>query len=580
MSDAAAPLAVTTSPTRRRPSVARVAAAGALLLAVGSVVVPAHAADDGARSGRTLSDYETAGLGAARPGEPVGGPRDEVRLDASPTTQGGTGTARVPQVLSRSANLWMSQEAGWETPDEKYVDSIDVTQDVRAKTITVSAEYDAPPTASQNSDVVVWFGTWDAEEDYCLWQMGLAATAHSESSVATAEYKGGGSAGTASRALSGSTLTVTLSGGAAANPGYGCVYAGVFETELDAEGSSVLISSGGADDFDAEMEKAPEFSFYSSELNAAYPGKWNKVYVSVRNDGDLDAKNVKLKLSGKKLTFKSKTVKIGTIKTGTSKNVNVRVKLKGKKTRAMKVKATATGKWSATTSTKVGFRPLPTKVKSLVGTSYWTAPTRYDIGWDVYGLTFVDKTWVYQGVPAKGTPKCSSKVKECKKYSYSAKTGALKIGKLRAKVDSEGVDVTKAPKTGAVKAFYSPLKSPKKNSRIKASLVYNDFSGCGASSFCSTWSQALTLKKNGSFSWTYSAIHSSGFPPYQTFVTVVRPTKKGTYTILTKNRIRFTYVDEDTGKKVKEVHTIGIDSNALGKFAPKYGLLIGDMPHL
>ncbi|NLF04671.1 MAG: hypothetical protein GX593_06685 [Actinomycetales bacterium] len=53
----------------------------------------------------------------------------------------------------------------------------------------------------------------------------------------------------------------------------------------------------------------------------------------------------------------------------------------------------------------------------------------------------------------------------------------------------------------------------------------------------------------------------------------------GTYKILSKSRIQFRYKDPETGKNKKETYTIGIDSNVLGKYSPKYGLLIGAMPH-
>src|SRR5690606_23389972 len=121
------------------------------------------------------------------------------------------------------------------------------------------------------------------------------------------------------------------------------------------------------------------------------------------------------KLSGKGLKFKKKTISVGTIKPGKDKDAVVQVKLTGKKTRTLKAKANASGGWSAKTSTKVGYRAKPKKLKSLVGRSYWAAPFELNAGWDVHGLTFVTKSWVYRGVPPQGTPKCSSKVKKCKK---------------------------------------------------------------------------------------------------------------------------------------------------------------------
>ncbi|MDQ2624123.1 MAG: hypothetical protein M3Y20_03070 [Actinomycetota bacterium] len=571
--------------TARRSSTRRgmVSAAAALLLVASAAATPAQGAaaqafpTGGEPSGLSIPDRPGRETAQVVPEAPLGGPQGAVRLDATATTRGATTTARTPQVLKREARLWMNRSVDYWPEPEQEVGSVTVVQDVKAKKVTASVTYDATPTAALNSLLWVYLGTWkDSSQETCTGKVWVVAMGHGTS--ADADFRSSaGSVGSATRSLSGSTLSVTASGAPAAVQTYDCAFA--FLDGIVGAGETTELWNSGADHFKPEMEKAPEFDFYSSALNAAYPGKWNKIYINVDNEGDLTAKNVKLKLSGKKMTFKDKTIKVGTLKAGKDKKVYARVKLKGKKTQKLKITVTASGGWTAKTSTKVGYRPNPSKVKSLVGKSYWAAPYEMNTGWNVHGLTFVNKSWVYQGVPPKGTPKCSSKVKKCKKYSYSAATGKLKIGKMQAKVNSEGIRVTKVAKKGDKKLVFSPLKSPKKNSRIKAKLTYNDFNGCGVTFSCSTWTQHLTLAKNGKFSWTYSAIHSSGIPPYQTFVSVTRPTKQGTYKILSKSRIQFTYVDAETGKTTKETHTIGIDSNELGKHSPKYGLLIGAKPH-
>src|SRR5690606_30414959 len=151
------------------------------------------------------------------------------------------------------------------------------------------------------------------------------------------------------------------------------------------------LESSSARDFDAIYEKAPEFELYSSDLNAAYPGKWNKVYVSIRNEGDATATGVKLTAKGAKLKFRKKTLSVGTIAPGKSKSVNLKVKLKGKATRKLNLKVTARGNWSANSRTKVGFKPRPKKVKKLVGRTYWASPTKIYTGWNVSQLTFVNR---------------------------------------------------------------------------------------------------------------------------------------------------------------------------------------------
>jgi len=569
--------------TRKRTAAAfstrNAAVLAATALALSAFVVPAAAEDaPPALSVHDLTPDESRSSAELSP-PPADAPDGVVRLDATPTVQEGVVTsARKPQVLKREGRLWMYRSTDDFPPDEQDVKVVNVRQDIKAKRIIVDAEYYATPTASLNTIVWVYAGRWNKAKETCSGEVVVAGVGHGASDNAAFADVKGKEVGKATRSFSGGVLRITATGAGAANQKYDCVFAYVDEPLT--ETTTRQLKSSGAEDFKAQMEKAPEFDFYSSKLNAAYPGKWNKIYLNVENDGNLAAKKVKLKLAGKGMKFKKKTISLGTIKPGKSKKVNLQVKLTGKKTRTLTVKATATGKWTAKTSTKVGYRPKPTKVKSLVGKSYWAAPLVANEGWVVHGLTFVNKTWAYQGVPKAGIPKCSSKVKGCKKYSYSATTGKLKIGKLQAKVDSEGIQVTKVAKKGDDKMYFSPLANPKKNSRIKVKLTYNDFNGCGLLFYCSTWTQHLSLNKAGKFSWTYSGITSSGPPGNQVFVSVVRPTKKGTYKILSKNRIQFSYVDAKTGKKKKETHTIGIDSNELGKHAPKFGLLIGSMPHL
>ena len=577
---------------RRRASRSTTVAA-ALLLAATAAITPAHAAlpasvptgaDDAPSSLLSAPVPDRASSRAAIDAHSLS--PGEVRLDATPTVrEGSISSARKPQVVSRSARLWLSTEdgVGWSIPDEQYVTVFDVKQDVPGKKITITAEYDAAPTSGLNTFVDIYLGKWDKDET-CVGTGNARITALGHGAVNDALFLKAGSTtsiGAATRALSGSVLTVTATGNGAGVDSYDCAF-GYLEAVV-ADSKSEPLRRTWAEDFDAVIEKAPKFDFYSSDLNAAYPGKWNKVYINVRNDGDATAKNVKLKLSGKNLSFKKKTIKLGTIKPGKSKKINARVKLKGKKTRAMSVKATAKGKWSAKAKTKVGHRPHPKKVSSLAGKGYWgyfTGTGGADI-WQVRGLHFVNKNWVYVGQKSSGKlPKCSSKVKECQRYSYNRSSGQVKIGKIRGKVDSEGIKITKAPKKSDLnKLQFYPLTKPKKNAKIKAKLEYIDGSGMCWSGSCSSWWRNITLKKNGTFTWTRGSISTFGFPPYQTIHSSSGPDLAGTYKVLSKGRIQFTYTDPETGKRERDVYTIGIDANALGKHKPKHGLLIGAMPH-
>lgn len=507
-------------------------------------------------------------------------PEGVQRLETSATvaegaaTPGPSAAPRKARLLRREGKLWMSSWNSGPPSSAQSVGTVDLLQDVPGKKVTVTAHFDATPTTARNSIVAVWFGTWDAEEETCtgrVWLFGVAASSAADDARALV-VGGNESAGTARRSLSGSTLTVTWTGGRAGATNYSCVYASTY-VDIETE-DPVEVERSRADGFDPVYEMAPVFDFYSGALNAAYPKKWNKVYVNIRNEGDAAAKNVVLRGSGKKLKIR-KPVKMGTIAAGKSKAVNLQVKLSGRATRKLNLKVTAAGNWGATSSTKVGFRPRPKKLKKLAGRAFWASPKKQYSGWNVQQLTFVNKKWVHQGVPKAGWPKkCTKKTQGCKRYTYKPGKKLLRIGKMNAKVDSEGIRTQ-----GKNKVFYTPLTQPKANLRTAAKLSYYDYNGCEGSFSCSSWWRHLTLKKNGTFEWTYDAIHSSGIPPNETFVSISGPDKEGRYQFLSGGRLRINFVDEKTGKATTETYTVGIDQDELGRHAPAKGLLLNAMPH-
>ena len=547
-------------------------------LAPASTAAPAAAPTATSAAASIPAPDADRGTQGVLPGIPDGSAPLVDEVDTSPTVRsdGTASAAKKPALIKRTANLSMYQSS-WDVPvaPGQEANYVKVTQDLSAKKITVNVDFDAAPTAAENSLVWVYLGRWNAAEDSCVATgQGVvigALSHHTSATEATALYlKDKTSAGTARRSLSGRFLTVTVAGGASTNTGYDCTFAYVDSAPANPAESVPLMHSGAAD-FRAEYQKAPKFVVSTSELHAAYPKKWNTISVVVRNEGDTASTSTTLRVSAKKSKFKAKTIKLGTIKPGVRKTAKVKIKLTGKSTRTLSLKVSSRGGWNASAKTKVGYRPTPSKVKSLAGRSYWGSKMRSLSGWNVEGLTFVDKRWVYVGVPRKGTPKCSSKIKQCKRYSFNAKKGTFKIGKSTGKVNSERVIYKKLR--------YTPLKDVKKGARYSAKLSYYDYTGCEGSYTCSTWWQHLTLTKGKKFSWTYEAIHSSGMPPYQTFVSISRPTKKGTYQVLSKSRVKFTYVDAKTGKKKSEIHTVRIDQDALGKHAVKNGLLVGYDPY-
>src|SRR5690606_239965 len=191
-------------------------------------------------------------------------PLGETQLEATATVQEGTATtARKPRVMSRSARLWLStvDGVGWSIPAEQYVSVFDVKQDVPGKKITITAEYDAAPTSGLNSFIDIYLGKWTSDER-CVSEghARIAALGHGAANDALFVKAGSTTAiGSATRSLSGSVLTVTATGNGAGVDSYECAFG-----YLDAVASDTQLEPlrrAWAEDFDAEMEKAPEFEF-------------------------------------------------------------------------------------------------------------------------------------------------------------------------------------------------------------------------------------------------------------------------------------------------------------------------------
>src|SRR5690625_1540038 len=218
--------------TSRASRVASVAAA--LVLAATAAVTPAHAeggsdtSADEPSSSFSFDDLPAERSSADAFPEPSDLPHGVVELESTPTVkEGTTSAARKPQVTKRSARLWLSRTVDFWPPDEQDVNTVQVDQDVKAKRIVIDADYSAPPTASLNSLVLVYFGKWNGQT--CSGQVMGAAAAHDSSSAGIFWDMKGNSVGTATRSLSGSNLKITLTGNAAGNQGYDCVYAYVDE---------------------------------------------------------------------------------------------------------------------------------------------------------------------------------------------------------------------------------------------------------------------------------------------------------------------------------------------------------------
>lgn len=235
-----------------------------------------------------------------------------------------------------------------------------------------------------------------------------------------------------------------------------------------------------------------------------------------------------------------------------------KVKLKGAKSRKITFTATADGGYKATKSFTIARTPAPKKYTSLAGRFFWGyQPTNVGSysGWDNTTMWFLDKKWVYVGDTKGRTPKCRTTTKTCKRYSYDARRGVAKIGKQKFAVTTKGFSYRAAK--GEQKSSFSPATLPKKGARFKADLVHQNWSGYCLLS-CTSWTERLTLAKNGRFVWARTSIGS--WPGIGQYWSSAPPANRGTYKVVKKGIVELRYAN---GKK--ERMSIAIEHDVRGK---------------
>lgn len=465
--------------------------------------------------------------------------------------------AAAPMIARRAVTLSSSQ--GSAPTGSPAVRSVRVVQDVQKKTVTIEATYATVPAADDPQVVVAYLGTWSGRT--CTVSSGLGVAVQGRSASALWIADSGEPRVTLARSGAVATATVTGDARLGSSP-WNCAFA--LTGPADA---SRTYQSFSPEELDVTVVRTAKLSAtISTQDIATRAGKYTKFKVTVKNSGNGTARNAKVTMTGKGLKFAKKTVSYGSIKAGDSKTKTFKVRMSGSKTRTAKATAMASGARRAAVKAKVLRIKKTTRPASLAGRYYWGFDTSMHTGWDNRGVKFVNKRWAYLGFPKKGTVACSSKVKNCKRYTYNARTGIVKIGKSKGKVNSKQLTLGK-------KSYY-PLSTPKKGTRLKVALIHNNFDGCLANLYCHTWTEKLFLDTNGRFVRTKSSIASVGVPGVsQTWYQGVQPDERGRYKVLSKGRIQFTYAN---GKKV--VRSIGIEQDVREKAAPqRQGLLIGDV---
>lgn len=422
------------------------------------------------------------------------------------------------------------------------VTKVAVVQDVAAKTVRATVTWAAAPRADDPSAAYVYLGTVTGSS--CAPSLGLSV--HGGAKKGAAQLLATARKLDAKVARSGASATVTASGHAAlGTTAYTCAFArtAVGTTGYQESGGEYLI---------AERRKAPDLDVVSlTPRLGATPKKWKTVKVRVRNDGNATAKKVVVRVKGKGVKASSSKVSFGTIKPGKQVTKKIRVRIASNKTRTATLTATASGGHKDTAKQVVLPAKRTTTPKSLSGRLYWGADSSLDQAWQNRMVWFVDKRWAYTGIAQKGRPVCKSGKKDCVRYTYSAKTGKVKVGNRTGKVTSKAL--TLPPRKGATVDSYAPVSIPKAGTRLATKLVHQGSNGCGYGygKTCYTYTWRLQLAKNGKFverrkGLTSTTVGGSWFIGGS-------DDERGTYKILSKGRIQLKYAN---GKS--EVKTFGI----------------------
>ncbi len=516
------------------------------------------------------SGFAAAPAGALGGGAPASidqllKPESGVGSERAPISARGT---YVEGVKRRSATLTNVLSAT--VNPQQQLTSVDVAIDLDAQTFSAAARFAATPVDAEAVLGVV-VGTWQGET--CV--PAFAAVASTTSAGTQAQFVDG-----AAVALTKSTLGAQIVLNSAAHPGmreiaFECAYARILDPET---GTDLSVASPGSllETYRPILELE-----VADSMVGARKGKWAKLEVSVHNTTQGNATDVRLRAQGKGIKVAKRRIAVGPVAGQTRGVATFKVKLITKKSkngkqapapkpRQLTLTATDPQAETVSTTTKVVITPKPTVPKSLTGTYWWAfepANTLASAGWVNHGLWFVDSSWVYTGWAEGEKPKCSAKVKECRRYVYNPRTGKVRIGKKGANVTSSGF--TFAHPEHSKKIFFNPLTLPEKGSKIGVDLYRQDWTG-NCLIMCTAWTDYLTMDKEGRF--VEGATSVGGWPGLGTTWGGVAPDQRGTYEIVSQGIIELSYADGTVTRRV-----IGFEHDLLGRPDPaSTGLLLGE----
>jgi hypothetical protein len=335
----------------------------------------------------------------------------------------------------------------------------------------------------------------------------------------------------------------------------------------------------------------PKLKASVSRVGSLKRGAAKAVKVRIKNTGKAAAKKVVVRAAVKgTATLTPRVRKLGTIGPGKSRTARFRVRVKSRGKGKVTISARATGrkvKARAATSfhVRVPQPPPPPSSPGLAGKIFWGFENyQWDRSPDVTFLHFTNRSYVRWGVPKGGLKNCgrvTAKLKDgemqpgCLRYSYNARTGQVRIGKVRGtyrkgklklKMDSDVWETDGESWELGLTA--------KPGTRFKTKLINRGYYGaCGVTPYCTTWAEYLQLTRDGRFGRQDSSITTGGTPGVS-FIAISKlgPNQRGRYRVLSGGRIRFNYA---SGKKATE--TLIVQTNKRGRPDPVHeGLLLND----
>ncbi|WP_129590733.1 CARDB domain-containing protein [Sanguibacter massiliensis] len=458
-----------------------------------------------------------------------------VPVAAAPSAQ-----AAEQPVVRRSATI--STLSGQPPEGMPRVTKVAVVQDVEARTVRATATWASAQPAGDPAAVYVFVGV--ASGGACTARLGLAV--HADAKDGAAILLPSQTPVSQAVAVSGASATVTASGTAELwTTAYTCAYAATM-----AQGATYQQSPWYT--LDVARRAAPVLDVVAlAPRVGATVGKWKTVKVRVHNRGDANATKVVVRVKGKGVKVSSSKVSFGTIKPGAHVTKKIKVRIASTKVRTATLTATASGGHKDTAKQVVLPVKRTTTPKSLAGRLYWGADSSLDEAWQNRMVWFVDGRWAYTGIAQKGRPTCEAGKKDCVRYTYSPRTGKVKVGSRTGTVTSKSLRLP--PRKGAPVDSYVPVSTPKAGTRLATKLVHQGSSGCGYGygKTCYTYTWRLQFTKDGRFverrkGLTSTTVGGSWFIGGS-------DDERGTYKILSKGRIQLKYAN---GKS--EVKTFGI----------------------